>query len=234
MDRETIHSLPFKESPLDKHCGLHNSFRIIAMNEYGLRSSHEIVLKVPPQKKTERRYYYCFNSSAKVHLSNGQLKKCRDVQVGDLLKSPSGQPTEVQRIKVTPIHDHYPMVRLGDFWITRGHPIWMNGDWYRPDELYPVEEVYIDILYNFYAEPDHFIVVGENNPVTCSSLGGYCPRLAGLDPFTDIIYGRGYGSKQAEQYSWLLSLKQRIPDHLVVPKEPSFYETLIPGREDLA
>jgi len=168
-----------------------------------------------------------------VHLYSGDLKECRDIIVGDILKSSTGGPTEVKRIKVTPIYDLYKMIRLDDFWITRGHPIWENGDWYRPDEIYPLEEVYIDILYNFYCEPEHFIIVGENNPVTCSSLGGYCPRLAELDPFTDIIYGRGYGSKQAEQYSWLLSLKERIPDHLVVPKEPDFYETLIPGRENL-
>jgi hypothetical protein len=212
-------------------CGVEANIYMVAQNEYGVVSSPSMIkLPIP---RVIPRYYYCFNGEAKIHLYNGTMKDCQDVEVGDILLSANGIPTEVKRIKRTEINSMYNMVQLGDFWITRGHPIFVNGDWYRPDELYPVKPTYIDTLYNFYAEPDHFLLVGENNPVTCSSLGGYCPRLAEIDPFTDIIYGRGYGSRQAEQYSWLLSLKERIPDDQVVPKEPKFYETLIPGREDL-
>jgi len=109
------------------------------------------------------------------------------------------------------------MVDMGDFYITGGHPILVDGEWYRPDELFPVLEVWVDVLYNFYAEPDHFLVVGEKK-VVCSSLGGYCPRIAERDPYSDILYGRGYGSQEAEKYSWLLELSERIPDSEVVPK----------------
>eukprot|EP01124_Arcella_intermedia_P016661 TRINITY_DN23266_c0_g1_i1.p2 TRINITY_DN23266_c0_g1~~TRINITY_DN23266_c0_g1_i1.p2 ORF type:complete len:158 (-),score=24.58 TRINITY_DN23266_c0_g1_i1:8-421(-) len=121
---------------------------------------------------------------------------------------------------------------MGDFYITRGHPVLHCGDWYRPDELFPVTTALVDTLYNFYAEPEHFLVVGAA-PWVCSSLGGYCPRLAEMDPFTDVLYGRGYGSKEAEHYKWLLALTKRIPDNEVFPRVPDSYEDLYPGREDI-
>jgi hypothetical protein len=207
-----------------------NDFLLLTSNQYGTRPA---ITKSQLYIPRPTPYFYCFNSTAKVHMYDGSTKECQEIKIGDILRGASENPTEVKRVKKTEIHGLYKMVKMNDFWITRGHPIYVNGDWYRPDELYPLEEVYIDTLYNFYAEPEQFIVVGEVEPVTCSSLGGYCPRLATLDPLSDIIYGRGYGSKQAESYSWLLQLTERIPDHLVVPKEPVYYEALIPGRENI-
>jgi len=205
-------------------------FRTISVNNFATTRT-ELQSLVP--LFTEYYTYYCWNSEAKIHMYDGSLKEVQNVQIGDILLSASGAPTTVKRIKETHINGPYKMVQLGDFWISRGHPIYVNDEWYRPDEIYPLSEVFIDTLYNFYAEPEHFLVVGEEEPFTCSSLGGYCPRPAVMDPINDIMYGRGYGSKQAESYRWLLYFKERIPDDQVVPKVPSEYEDLFPGREDL-
>eukprot|EP01124_Arcella_intermedia_P017147 TRINITY_DN2386_c0_g1_i1.p1 TRINITY_DN2386_c0_g1~~TRINITY_DN2386_c0_g1_i1.p1 ORF type:complete len:344 (-),score=94.25 TRINITY_DN2386_c0_g1_i1:116-1147(-) len=177
-------------------------------------------------------HYYCWNGEAQIHMYDGSTKHAEDVRIGDVLLGASGQPTVVKRVKETVINGNYKVVDMGDFLITRGHPVFVQKEWYRPDELYPVTEAFVDVLYNFYAEPEHFLVVGSER-VICSSLGGYCPRLAEMDPFTDVLYGRGYGSYEAENYKWLLKLKERIPDDQVHPKIPSSYDDLYPGRENI-
>jgi len=195
-------------------------FRVVAFNNFGVTPSPPMVYGLI----RENVHYFCFNSNAKIHMYDGTLREARDVEIGDVLLSANGVPSSVVRVKTTQIEDKHMMVQLGDFFITRGHPIFVDGEWYRPDELFPTCIVWIDTLYNFFVEPDHFIVVGEELPYVCSSLGGYCPRLAKMDPYSDILYGRGYGTKEAEQYSWLLSLKERIPYDQVVPKDPVSFE----------
>jgi len=209
-------------------CGNHAYFRLISVNNFSItREDCEHYIQPATVE------YYCWNGEAKIKMYDGSFKEVQRVCIGDVLMSGTGRPTTVKRIKETQIFGNYKMVQLGDFWITRGHPIYVNNEWYRPDEIYPITEVFIDTLYNFYAEPEHFLVVGEEEQFTCSSLGGYCPRLAEIDPYSDILYGRGYGSKQAESYRWLLYLKERIPDSEVVPKVPEEYIDLFPGREEL-
>jgi hypothetical protein len=39
-----------------------------------------------------------------------------------------------------------------------------------------------------------------------------CVRIAERDPYTDILFGSGYGTERAKRYEWLLTLKERIPD----------------------
>jgi hypothetical protein len=63
--------------------------------------------------------------------------------------------------------------------ISLGHPIYYNDDWYRPDELFPVENIFTTTVYNFHCLPHHFLKVGKNeNTTIVSSLGGYCPRYS--------------------------------------------------------
>jgi hypothetical protein len=56
------------------------------------------------------------------------------------------------------------------FFLTR------KGEWYRPDEMFGVSQVWISVLYNFYLEPHHELVVGVEKPTLCAGLGSYCPR----------------------------------------------------------
>jgi hypothetical protein len=49
-------------------------------------------------------------------------------------------------------------------------------------------------------------------------------RIAQIDPTTDILYGSGYGTQAAVRYSWLLNLKERIPDEDVERETDKYWE----------
>lgn len=114
---------------------------------------------------------------------------------GDVLMDANGRPTIVHKIKITPMHKVMPIVAMEDFDITVGHPIlFPDGEWYRPDEKFTPTKKFVSLLYNFYCKPSHFLVVGRTREFVCSSLGGYCPRIARNDVYTDILFGRGYNT----------------------------------------
>jgi len=217
----TTHTqLLFNTTELKKFAGKSTRFRLVATNTWGMSSRPSKAVKLTTIHSQHVRSFYCFEGSAKIHMGDGTKKEAQKIITGDFLKLASGISSAVIRVKTTEINDLYKMCKIGDFYITRGHPIFMNGDWFRPDELFPISEIWIDTLYNFYVEQEHFILVGESETITCSSLGGYCPRIAEKDPYTDLLYGRGYGTKEAEKYQWLLTLKERIPESEIVPKDP--------------
>jgi len=179
-----------------------------------------------PGVPRERRQAYCFNGTAPVRMFDGTTKQIKHLKPGDILLSAGLEPTTIVHMK-TSIHNAFiPMVPLDDFLITPGHPIFMNTDWYRPDELFPRADCYIDTLYNIYAQPFHEIIVGEQTPYVCSSLGGITPRLQVLDPYTDILFGSGYGTDLAKRYEWLLELPKRIPDHLVEQETEKYWKNV--------
>lgn len=87
------------------------------------------------------------------------------------------------------------MIRLADFWITRGHPIFIKNTWVRPDELYsPIEMNIMDVygIYNLRLDGEHTILVGGdyNREIVCCTLGKYCgERLEKLYPYQNALYG---------------------------------------------
>lgn len=58
---------------------------------------------------------------------DGSFKHAEDICEGDALMSPSGEPTFVKKIRITPVRGEQTMVQLGDFYITKGHPIYHEG-----------------------------------------------------------------------------------------------------------
>lgn len=157
---------------------------------------------------------HCWNDEALIKTFNGVYLHARDVKEGDVLMSASGFPTIVKQVLQTKKTCLVPMVKIDEFYITPGHPVFKDDEWYRPDELFPVEHVWINTLYNFHCQPHHEIIVGTSNWI-CTSPGGYCPRLAELDPYSDRLFGRGYGTTAAAKYAWLLGNPTRIPNHMV-------------------
>jgi len=145
--------------------------------------------------------------------------------------SSDGTSTTVMSINATKYNKPHNMVIFDDFQITVGHPVFMNGDWYRPDELFNPVITYVTTLYNFYCQPNHFLVVGREQPIIVTSLGGYCPRIAKNDPYSDIIYGSGYGTEQAKRYEWLLRLSERIPNEDVERETIKYWEGVASGIE---
>jgi len=203
----------FSDDKLKKYCGRSVSWYAYTQNPFG------VTLSEPYQKMIREiiytRYRYCFNAEAPIRMIDDKFKKIGDVNIGDLLMSENGEPTTVKLIKKTVYNTVQNMVQLEDFQITLGHPIFINGEWYRPDEIYPVTPIYVTTLFNFYCEPHHYLVVGQKKQYTVSSLGGYCQRITINDPYSDILFGSGYGTEKAKRYEWLLSLPHRIPNEIV-------------------
>jgi len=134
----------------------------------------------------------CIDGEAKIKLSNGLKKKAKDIQVGDTVLT--GDTSS----KVMTVFMHPGVMRnmvwMDSFWITRGHPILIEGDWKRPDEIYPkFEERYSQVV-NFMLDEGHTVVVGDEVEYVCCTLGKYTgDRLARLYPenhqkyYLDII-----------------------------------------------
>jgi hypothetical protein len=177
-----------------------------------------------PTKRNQQRRQHCFNGTAPVRLFDGTTQDISKLKPGDILLSANLSPTVVSKIKVTHYFRMMPMVVLEDFQITRGHPIFLNRDWFRPDEIFPLSEVWVSTLYNIYAEPFHEIIVGSQKKYICTSLGGKCPRITQKDPYADILFGSGYGSMEAKKYKWLLTLTDRIPDESVEEETKKYWE----------
>lgn len=210
--------IDFKNDPLEVLLGRNINISPISFNQFGCVHACQHTLRVLiPDKKVNSNYYYCWNASAPIKMADGTYKLICEIVIGDEVMSANGKSTTVKHVKTTKIFGSYNMVQFEDFLITPGHPMLSEGEWYRPDELYQPQKHSIDILYNLYCEPYHEIIAGKEKEYTFSSLGGYCPRIAEKDPYTDFIYGRGWGTELARRYEWLLNLERRVPDNLVEP-----------------
>jgi hypothetical protein len=56
-------------------------------------------------------------------------------------------------------------------------------------------------------------------------------RIAERDPYTDILYGSGYGTERAKRYEWLLTLNERIPDDTVETETEKYWERVRIAKE---
>lgn len=203
-----------------------------AWNDFGGTRMGSLPLKIVlPYKTYEITYYYCFSENAPIHMADGTTRPVKNVRPGDLLMTPKGTPTTVKLVKSTTHDCDKKVVDMGDYLITLGHPIFVEGEWYRPDELYPVVTRPVTTLYNFYCEPEHELMVGLESPTIVSSLGHYIKRIADRDPYTDILFGSGYGTELAKRYEWLLTLKDRIPNE-DVERETDKYWARVKEQEE--
>lgn len=71
------------------------------------------------------------------------------------------------------------------------------------------------------------IVQGRSETLPCAES----VRLAELDPISDALYGTGYMTKRAERYSWLMGLRERIPDELVEEMTDKYWASVAFRRE---
>lgn len=196
-------------------CGKRHLVWPVASNIYGMKRGETEFLAIQKTQKRAARRYYCFEESTKIPRwinSSGKTEYCNvnEIKIGDTVLAANGLPTTVQEVQTTIVNDYRPMVAIGDFYITPGHPVMYQDQWIRPDQLYPKESMYITTLYNFYCTPHHALVIGRSKWI-CSSLGNYCPGLAEIDPLSDILYGSGYGTEKAKRYEWLLSRAEQVP-----------------------
>jgi len=136
-------------------------------------------------------------------MADGTTKSVKNVQVGDAVRSPvipvalnqkSTGPIEqwtvqhVTKVLKTNVEGTMPMVDYQGMSITQGHPMYINGDWYRPDELFTVDHRYVEEIYNFVLDGEHAFVV---NNVICCTVGRDCgQRLRLKCPHQDKKYGK--------------------------------------------
>ena len=57
----------------------------------------------------------------------GSKKAAKDIKVGDKVMTAAGTVETVVRVVTSNRKERKNMVKLGDFWITRGHPIFVRG-----------------------------------------------------------------------------------------------------------
>jgi len=127
-------------------------------------------------------------------------KSAKNVVVGDMVMGGNGKGYKVKKVMTMTESIEKRMVKLSNFWITRGHPVIYKGDWYRPDELCKSELMFLENgLINFLLEGDeHTVVVGGNedesdcseySEIICCTLGKYCgDRLAALYPHHNEMF----------------------------------------------
>jgi len=132
----------------------------------------------------------CFDGNTLIKMMNGTKKKAKNIKLNDVVMSRDGKGYKVKKI-VSNTKDKIEknMVNINNFWITRGHPILHNNDWYRPDELYKTEfKIVENGLYNFVLEGNEkTVIVGGNednsdDEVICCTLGSDTGRLIKLYP----------------------------------------------------
>lgn len=115
--------------------------------------------------------------------------------LGDSVLTSSNTIQKVIAIEASLVPRKKKMIRLADFWITRGHPIFIENTWVRPDELYsPIEKNIMDVygIFNLRLDGEHTILVGgdSNFEIVCCTLGKYCgERLEKLYPSQNNLYG---------------------------------------------
>lgn len=160
-----------------------------------INSTHILEVQLKPQDAPKRSDSLppCFLSGCRVKMADETFKDISELKVGDHVASPvPGKSNRVQQVVVTAWNNKKAMVDLGDgMFITRGHPIFVNGTWLRPDELFATTTLLVNNLYNFILEDEHVIIVGsQENQTTCSTLGKYCgDRLASLYPEHCHLFG---------------------------------------------
>lgn len=137
----------------------------------------------------------CWGGKSLIKMADGTKKEVRSLHEGDFVMSGKNSPQKIVRIVATKASEKVKhMVHMSnDFWITRGHPVWTNSDWFRPDELSPttpkkISEV--DGIYNLVLDGEHTVVVGDKVEWICCTLGKYCgERLEKLHPNQNTKYG---------------------------------------------
>jgi len=163
----------------------------------------------------------CLTSKTQIILASGRAVPVAELVEGDSVLCGDGLLRTIERIKVTSGPAYKRLVILDGIGLTRGHPIFINGEWRRPDEIAEPRGTWLsenEGLYNFVLavapnEDDSTSPFARTiiaiSPTTglrlvCSTLGTDCgPRLAALHPEQHevfcLAYRRNFFSSQDEQ-----------------------------------
>lgn len=119
----------------------------------------------------------CFLPSSRVLMADSSWKRCDAIQPGDRVAGNSRVTcvlrtlvSSAQIVRLTgPLGVYSPDYEAGGF--TLWHPVMHNGNWTFPADIGTVEEVAVDVLYNFVLDDCHSIIVDGVH--TCTLGHGY-------------------------------------------------------------
>lgn len=110
----------------------------------------------------------CFLGECLVLMADEQLKKIKDIQKGDCIKTPTGN-SKVLCVVKTQTGGSTDIVHLdGGLKITPWHPIKVNNRWVFPCELSNSTETKCKFVYSFVLETEHIMII---NNIQCITLG---------------------------------------------------------------
>lgn len=121
----------------------------------------------------------CFNGEAMILMADGTHKQARAVQVGDALRSATGNGQTTVEACIREAKDRQQLVKLRELIITPHHPVVHAGRWTFPHEVPGSCFVDADIeLYNFITSNRDAIHVED---FVATSIGTYCEGLHNIE-----------------------------------------------------
>ena len=108
----------------------------------------------------------CFDGEGLVCLSNGALKKVKDLCKGDVIRNSLGKCSRVVCLVMFPVRRALPLVRHHGLLITPRHPVNVAGVWHFAKQLQEPELVYCDCIYNLVLDEHHFVTINGLDLIT--------------------------------------------------------------------
>ena len=117
-----------------------------------------------------RAVFVCFTSDTKVNMFDGTIKNIKDITVGDIVTTMTGEKGIVKDAITHPINDIVPVYYNGNVKAEGNHPILVDGQWTTPKEAgWSYEWRFIDNFYNLEIEGGEHTFTVEG--VVVSGLG---------------------------------------------------------------
>lgn len=146
----------------------------------------------------------CFTGEGMVLVANKQRKRVDEIKEGDSVVTEAGRLRKVAWVQRRPVQAVRNMITIEGVRLTPGHPILWKGEWTHPFDIAPMQEQYVDMLYNFELQldddevrpraNDHSVII--NDLVVCT-LGKDCGQIIRSScPDADKKYGTGYSFHQ--------------------------------------
>lgn len=108
----------------------------------------------------------CFSGVNNVSMADGTMKKVRDIQKGDIVKTHNGDATVVC-VVMTICRDNITALSLiGSLVVTPWHPIYYKNTWAFPQNIHPSKLRQCEAVYSFVLDKDHTMVIENTLVIT--------------------------------------------------------------------
>jgi len=108
----------------------------------------------------------CFDGEGLLTLSNGQLKRVKDLIKGDEIMNSDGRVARVVALVVTSTKYAVEVVNLNGVLITPWHPVRIEGEWKFPQSIKEPERIYCEKIYNLVLDKAHIATINGLDVIT--------------------------------------------------------------------